>query len=50
VVDIGSSFLPSEITAAFLFAQLESIDSIQAGRKKIWEKYFSGLKPLENKV
>jgi dTDP-4-amino-4,6-dideoxygalactose transaminase len=48
-VDIGSSFLPSEITAAFLFAQMQSIDSIQNGRKKIWEKYFSGLKVLENK-
>lgn len=38
-VDIGSSFLPSEITAAFLFAQLENLDEIQAKRKKIWGKY-----------
>ena len=38
-VDIGSSFLPSEITAAFLFAQLENLHEIQAKRKKIWEKY-----------
>jgi dTDP-4-amino-4,6-dideoxygalactose transaminase len=48
-IDIGSSFLPSEITAAFLYAQLENIDVIQAGRKKIWEKYYSGLKILESK-
>jgi dTDP-4-amino-4,6-dideoxygalactose transaminase len=46
-VDIGSSFLPSEITAAFLYAQFENIDAIQTRRKKIWEKYYSGLLPLE---
>lgn len=38
-VDIGSSFLPSEITAAFLFAQLEMIDSLQEKRKAIWDLY-----------
>lgn len=42
-VDIGSSFLPSDITAAFLFAQLESIDSIQKRRLEIWNTYRSGL-------
>lgn len=42
-LDIGSSFLPSEITAAFLWAQLEKIDQIQARRSKIWEHYYSGL-------
>jgi len=38
-VDIGSSFLPSDIIAAFLFAQLENIDKIQERRAKIWFKY-----------
>lgn len=38
-VDIGSSFLPSELTAAFLFAQLEHLEQIQAKRKLIWERY-----------
>lgn len=39
-VDVGSSFLPSEVTAAFLFAQLENLDKIQERRKAIWEDYF----------
>ena len=43
-VDIGSSFLPSEIIAAFLWAQLENIEFIQAKRKEIWNTYFSNLK------
>ena len=38
-VDMGSSFLPSEVTAAFLWAQLESLDRIQARRKAIWNDY-----------
>ena len=42
-VDIGSSFLPSEIIAAFLWAQLENIEKIQSKRKKIWVKYFEEL-------
>lgn len=46
-VDIGSSFLPSEITAAFLWAQLECLDDIQSTRRKIWDTYFSRLKQLE---
>ena len=45
-VDIGSSFLPSEIIAAFLFAQLESLDDIQVKRKKIWNQYNELLLPL----
>ena len=45
-VDIGSSFLPSDIIAAFLFAQLENIDRIQKKRKVIWEIYHSGLQEL----
>lgn len=42
-VDIGSSYLPSEILAAFLCAQLEMRDSIQARRRQIWERYDSEL-------
>jgi dTDP-4-amino-4,6-dideoxygalactose transaminase len=38
-VDVGSSFLPSEVTAAFLWAQLENLDRIQAKRKASWELY-----------
>jgi dTDP-4-amino-4,6-dideoxygalactose transaminase len=48
-VDIGSSFLPTEIVAAFLFAQCENIDNIQAKRKQLWETYYQGLKPLADK-
>lgn len=46
-VDLGSSFLPSDILAAFLFAQLENINLIQEKRKKIWNQYYNLLKPLE---
>ena len=42
-VDIGSSFLPSEITAAFLYAQLEQLDAIQTKRKTLWTAYRAGL-------
>lgn len=45
-VDIGSSFLPSEVIAAFLWAQLESMDDIQAKRKALWERYWKNLLPL----
>lgn len=47
-VDIGSSFLPSDIIAAFLYAQLENIGNIQARRKKIWQNYYDGLKTLNH--
>ena len=40
-VDIGSSFLPSDIIAAFLFAQLEHLEDIQAKRKLLWDRYQS---------
>lgn len=46
-VDIGSSFLPSDIIAAFLYAQLENLEDIQQKRKSIWNVYFEGLKQLE---
>lgn len=42
-VDIGSSFLPSDIIAAYLFAQLENIKQIQSKRKEIWEQYYCRL-------
>jgi dTDP-4-amino-4,6-dideoxygalactose transaminase len=42
-VDIGSSFLPSEIIAAFLWAQLENVDLIQKKRILLWEQYFNNL-------
>ena len=38
-VDVGSSYLPSDVLAAFLFAQLERRDEIQSRRQKIWEYY-----------
>ncbi len=44
-VDVGSSYLPSELLAAFLFAQLEQRDLVQAKRKKIWEHYHSCISP-----
>lgn len=49
-VDIGSSFLPSEIIAAFLFAQIENIQDIQKRRKEIWDRYKKHLSPVEGKV
>jgi dTDP-4-amino-4,6-dideoxygalactose transaminase len=42
-VDIGSSYLPSDILAAFLYAQLEKRVEIQERRKRIWERYHEGL-------
>ena len=48
-VDTGSSFLPSEVVAAFLWAQLEELDDIQNRRKLLWNKYYELLKPLADK-
>lgn len=45
-VDLGSSFLPSEIISAFLYAQLENLDKIQAKRVAIWNRYQNGLADL----
>lgn len=42
-VDMGSSFLPSEIIAAFLWAQLENLDAIQSKRMMHWNSYFNSL-------
>ncbi|UKB84311.1 dTDP-4-amino-4,6-dideoxygalactose transaminase [Chryseobacterium sp. MEBOG06] len=48
-VDLGSSFLPSEIISAFLYAQLENIDIIQKKRLEIWHNYQNGLSSLQEK-
>lgn len=45
-IDIGSSFLPSEITAAFLWAQVEALATIQLNRKCIWQNYYQSLSSL----
>lgn len=45
-VDTGSSFLPSELSAAFLWAQIEEMESIQTRRKEIWERYHELLAPM----
>lgn len=47
--EVGSSFLPGEITAAFLWAQLEEAQSITAQRLVSWERYHEALAPLEVK-
>lgn len=44
-VDLGSSYLPSDMLAAFLYAQLEARADIQARRKRIWEYYYQHLQP-----
>lgn len=46
-VDIGDSFLPSELNAAYLWGQLEEADSINCHRLALWAIYHSALKPLE---
>jgi len=43
-VDIGSSYLPSDILAAFLLAQFEQREKIQLHRRQVWEMYYIGLK------
>lgn len=45
-VDIGSSYLPSDILAAFLYAQMENADQIRAKRNLIYDLYMEGLRPL----
>jgi dTDP-4-amino-4,6-dideoxygalactose transaminase len=48
-VDIGSSFLPSDVTAAYLLAQLEELERIQQKRKSLWSCYKQGLNVLKEK-
>ena len=45
-VDVGSSFLPSDIIAAYLWAQIENLTDIQLQRRGIWQKYYTALAPL----
>lgn len=47
-VDYGSSYLPSDLNAAYLWAQLEKADEINNNRLESWNKYYSALKPLED--
>lgn len=47
-VDIGSSYLPSELTAAFLYAQFEQAEQITKERLSLWDKYHQALQQLEN--
>jgi dTDP-4-amino-4,6-dideoxygalactose transaminase len=48
-IDIGSSYLPSELTAAFLWAQMESASEILAKRLEVWRWYYAALEPLEQR-
>lgn len=45
-VDTGSSFLPSEVIAAFLWAQIENLNDIQTKRIQLWNAYYDGLKAI----
>lgn len=47
-VDVGSSYLPSELNAAHLYAQLEQIEEIDKSRLSLWEQYEQGLYPLKD--
>jgi dTDP-4-amino-4,6-dideoxygalactose transaminase len=49
-VDMGSSFLPSDIIAAFLYAQLENIDDIQKKRIELWQAYNKGLASVSDRI
>jgi len=48
-VDVGSSYLPSEIQAAYLYGQLENADKINLSRKKSWDFYYKELEYLQEK-
>lgn len=47
-VDIGSSYLPSELIGSFLYAQMENASAIISARRRIFERYYSLLRPLED--
>lgn len=47
-IDVGSSFLPSEIIAAFLYAQLENLEKIQNRRAALWNYYYQALTPISD--
>jgi len=44
--DVGSSFLASELSAAFLYAQLEQLDALQSKRRSVWNEYYESLTEL----
>ena len=46
-VDFGSSYLPSDMNAAYLYAQLEMADEINEARLAVWNRYYAGLKELQ---
>lgn len=46
-VNFGSSYLPSDMNAAYLYAQLEIADEINQARLKLWDRYYEGLRPLK---
>ena len=48
-IDVGSSYILSELNAAYLYGQIENLDFIQEKRKAVWEKYYALLQPLANK-
>jgi len=48
-VDIGASYLLSDINAAMLLGQLHQLEKINSGRRRLWYKYYEALKPLEEK-
>ena len=47
-VDVGDSYLPSEMNAAYLWAQLQKADEINKNRLETWQTYYDAFKPLEN--
>lgn len=48
-MDIGSSYLPSELNAAYLYAQLEMAEEINENRLNTWDQYHHKLKPLQDR-
>jgi dTDP-4-amino-4,6-dideoxygalactose transaminase len=48
-IDVGSSYVPSELTAAFLWAQMEAADAIARRRLEVWHWYYSGFADLERR-
>ena len=48
-MNYGSSYLPSDMNAAYLWAQLETADAINAHRLELWEQYYAQLQPLQEK-
>ncbi len=49
-VDLGSSYYPSDMVAAFLYSQLMHLEEIQSRRQRIWERYAKGLQSIAQRV